>query len=49
MESPGNEMCDEMKEEIVRYATMVKEVNILKTKKFWLGNVPEGYEDFDGN
>ena len=35
------------KEEIVKYATMMKAINIQKTKKIWLGNLPERYEDSD--
>ena len=35
------------KEEIVRYATLVKVINIQNTKKIWLGNLPEEYEDSD--
>ena len=35
------------KEEIVRYATMMKAINIQKTKKTWLGNLPERYEGSD--
>jgi len=33
LEDPGNEMCDERKEEIMEYATMVQDINIRKTKK----------------
>ena len=47
MEALGNEMCEERKEEIMRYETMVK--NIRKTKNILLRNLPERYEDFDGS
>ena len=47
MEAPGNGMCEERKEEIVIYATMVMEINIQNTKNNWLENLPERYEDFD--
>ena len=48
LEIPGNEMCKERKEEIVEYETMVKEINIRKTKKIWQGYLHERDEDFDG-
>jgi len=33
------------KEEIMRYETMMKEINIPKTKKIWLGNLVKRYGD----
>ena len=49
LESPGNEMCEERKEEIVINATMIKAINIWKTKKIWLRNLSKRYEDSDGS
>jgi len=37
------------KEDIMRYATLMKAINIQKTKKIWLLNLPERYEDSDGS
>jgi len=36
------------KEEIVRYANLMKAINIQKIKKTWLEKLPERYEDSDG-
>lgn len=38
-------MCEG--EDIMRYSTMMKEINIQKTKKIWVGNISKRYEDSD--
>ena len=37
------------KEEIMRYETMLKTINVQNTKKIEIGNLPKRYEDSDGS